>query len=119
MPDNIIELIKKQGEKRVADIRELTGKLSEQLKHLISLIPEETRNKSLETFLNDIRKGVLGERTPRQGVKRGRKPAAAKRGRKAVPGVKPAAKRGRRKKETDKEKKQKTSQAVESGQKTA
>ncbi len=101
MPD-IIDLIKKQGEKRVADIRELTGKLSEQLKHLISLIPEETRNKSLENFLNDIRKGVLGEGAPLKGARKGRKPSAARRGRKktkATPGAGPA-KRGRKKKET-------------------
>ncbi len=100
MPD-IIDLIKKQGEKRVADIHELTGKLSEQLKHLISLIPEETRNKNLETFLNDIRKGVLGEGAPRRGPKRGRRPSAASRTKKtkAAPGARPAAKRGRKKKE--------------------
>ena len=101
---DIIELIKKQGEKRVSEIRELTGKLSEQLKHLISLIPEETRNKSLETFLNDIRTGVLGEKTPRQsakGAKRAKKTPTVKRGRKKTAVV--AAKRGRKKKEKGKE----------------
>ena len=98
---DIIELIKKQGEKRVSEIRELTGKLSEQLKHLISLIPEETRNKSLETFLNDIRTGVLGDKTSRQSAKRAKKTPAVKRGRKKTAVV--AAKRGRKKKEKGKE----------------
>ena len=101
---DIIELIKKQGEKRVSEIRELTGKLSEQLKHLISLIPEETRNKSLETFLNDIRTGVLGDKTSRQSAKRAKrakKTPSVKRGRKKTAVV--AAKRGRKKKEKGKE----------------
>ncbi|MDA8089511.1 MAG: hypothetical protein M0Z61_04740 [Nitrospiraceae bacterium] len=112
---DFIDMIKKQSEKRIADVRELTGKLSEQLKHLIKMIPEETRNKSIETFLNDIRKGVLGEKTvTRRAARKGRKPYA-RRGRKpgkaasegaavsagrAAGRVKTAVKRGRRKKET-------------------
>ena len=93
---DIIELIKKQSEKTVSEIRELTGKLSEQLKHLIKMIPEETRSKSVESFLNDIRTGVLGEKKPRRSVKKTKGATASRRGRK--PG-KVARKRGKKKKE--------------------
>ncbi len=40
---DIIKLIKKQSKQRVAELRELSSKLSGQLKNLIHLIPETTR----------------------------------------------------------------------------
>ncbi|MDA8388567.1 MAG: hypothetical protein M0Z58_07910 [Nitrospiraceae bacterium] len=90
---DIIALIKEQSEKRIAEVRTLSGKLSEQLKHLISLIPEGTRQKSVEALLNDIRKSVLGE-AKRQAPKKAR---SSSRGRVKKAGAAPG-KRGRKKK---------------------
>ena len=97
---DIIKLIKKQSAQRVAELRELSGKLSEQLGHLIHLIPEDTRQKSVEDFLNGIRESVLGE-TPRKYKRRAKKAAvsAPKRAGKTKAG-KGAGRRGRKKKET-------------------
>ncbi|MDA8327304.1 MAG: hypothetical protein M0033_13990 [Nitrospiraceae bacterium] len=92
---DIIKLIKKQSEQRISELRELGAKLSEQLKHVINLIPENTRQKSVEDFLNDIRKNVLGE-APGRSPRRAKRVSAPKRGRKAA---KTAGKRGRKKKE--------------------
>lgn len=93
---DIIKLIKKQSEKSIAEIRVLSGKLSEQLKNVVNLIPENTRNKSVEEFLNDIRRGVLGE-SVQKASRRGRKPAAKKRTKKVG---KTGVKKGRKKKVT-------------------
>ena len=97
---DIIKLIKKQSAQRVAELRELSGKLSEQLKNLINLIPENTRQKSVEDFLNGIRESVLGE-APRKYKRRAKRAAASvpKRPRKTKAG-KGAGRRGRKKKET-------------------
>ena len=91
---DIIKLIKKQSKQRVAELHELSGRLSEQLKNLIHLIPEDTRQKSVEDFLNGIRESVLGK-APRKYKRRAKKTAApnqAKKTRKAT------GKRGRKKK---------------------
>ena len=97
---DIIKLIKKQSAQRVAELSELSGRLSEQLKHLINLIPENTRQKSVEDFLNGIRESVLGE-APRKYTRRAKKASASapKRAKKAKAG-KGAGRRGRKKKET-------------------
>ncbi len=92
---DIIKLIKKQSAQGISELRELSGRLSGQLRQLINLIPEDTRQKSVEDFLNGIRNSVLGEpaRRPAKRTKRARAPKrTAKTG-------KPAAKRGRKKKE--------------------
>ena len=95
---DIIKLIKKQSAQRVVELRELSGKLSEQLKHLINLIPENTRQKSVEDFLNGIRESVLGE-APRKYTRRTKRASTPKRARKTKAG-KNAGRRGRKKKET-------------------
>ena len=79
---DIIKLIKEQGERSIAELRELSGKLSEQLKHVISLIPEDTRQKSVEDFLNGIRESVLGV-APRKYKRKAKKASAPKRAKKA------------------------------------
>jgi hypothetical protein len=91
---DIMALIKKQSEKGISELRDLSAKLSEQLKHLINFIPENTRQKSVEAFLNDIRRSVLGE-VPRRSSRRAKKPSTPKR---TVKASRPAAKRGRKKK---------------------
>ena len=93
---DIIKLIKKQSKQHIAELHELSGKLSEQLKHLIHLIPEDTRQKSVESFLNDIRESVLGKGPGRPRRKAKRVPAP-KRTKKTGNG---AGRRGRKKKET-------------------
>ena len=95
---DIIKLIKKQGERSIAELRELSGKLSEQLKHVISLIPEDTRQKSVEDFLNGISESVLGKGPgrPRRKAKR----AAASAPKRASKAGKGTGRRGRKKKET-------------------
>jgi hypothetical protein len=90
---DLMALMKKQSEKGIAELRDLSAKLSEQLKHLINLIPENTRQKSIEAFLNDIRTSVLGE-APRPS-KRVKKPSTPKR---TVKVGKVTAKRGSKKK---------------------
>lgn len=92
---DLIKLIKKQSQKSIAEIRVLSGKLSEQLRNVIHLLPEDTRHKSIEAFLNDIRKGVLGE-PAQKTARRGRKPSSQTRTKKVG---KTGAKRGRKKKE--------------------
>ena len=93
---DIIKLIKKQGERSIAELRELSGKLSEQLKHVISLIPEDTRQKSVEEFLNGIRESVLGK-GPGRPRRKAKRTSAPKRAKKAGKGT---SRRGRKKKET-------------------
>ena len=95
---DIIKLIKKQSEQRIAELRELSGKLSEQLKHVISLIPEDTRQKSVEEFLNGIRESVLGKGPgrPRRKAKRAAAPAP-KPARKTKAGKALAGEAGKRK----------------------
>jgi hypothetical protein len=93
---DIMALIKKQSEKGVSELRDLSAKLSEQLKHLINFIPENTRQKSVEAFLNDIRTSVLGE-APRPSSRRAKKPSTPKR---TIKVTKVAAKRGGKKKKT-------------------
>ena len=96
---DIIKLIKKQSQQRISELRELSGRLSEQLKHLINLIPENTRQKSVEDFLDGIRTNVLVEpgRKPAKRAKRAGKAPAPKRAAKTKT-RKPAAKRGMKKK---------------------
>ena len=91
---DIIKLIKKQSQRSIAALRELSGRLSEQLKHVISLIPENTRQKSVEDFLNGIRESVLGE-APRKYKRRAKKTAAPKQAKKTR---RTTGKRGRKKK---------------------
>jgi hypothetical protein len=91
---DIVKLIKKQSQKQIAELHELTGMLSVRLKDLINLIPEKTRGKSVEAFLNDIRKGVFGAegektKTPR---KRRRRRASSKKSIKKVGTPKPGRK---------------------------
>ncbi|MDA8172309.1 MAG: hypothetical protein M0Z48_10855 [Nitrospiraceae bacterium] len=95
---DIIKLIKKQSQRSIAELRELSGKLAEQLKHVISLIPEDTRQKSVEDFLNGIRESVLGQ-APRKYKRRAKRASASapKRPRKTKAG-KGAGRRGRKKK---------------------
>ncbi len=97
---DIINQIKKQSKRSIAELRELSGRLSEQLKHVISLIPEDTRQKSVEDFLNGIRESVLGKGPGRPRRKAKREAASTpKRARKTKAG-KGAGRRGRKKKET-------------------
>ncbi len=93
---DIIKLIKKQSAQGISELRELSGRLSGQLRQLINLIPEDTRQKSVEDFLNGIRNSVLGE-APRKYTRRAKKAAAPKRAAKTKT-RKPATKRGRKKK---------------------
>ena len=94
---DIIKLIKKQSKQRVAELHDLSGRLSEQLKHLINLIPENTRQKSVEDFLNGIRESVLGETPRRKAGRKAKRASAPKRARKTGKGP---GRRGRKKKET-------------------
>ncbi|MDA8174568.1 MAG: hypothetical protein M0018_08260 [Nitrospiraceae bacterium] len=75
---DILQTIKKQSAKQIEELKELSGKLSGKLKDVIGLIPEDTRHKSIEEFLNSIREGVLGK-APRKYAKRAKKTAASKR----------------------------------------
>ena len=102
---DIIQLIKKQSQQRISELRVLSGRLSEELRHLINLIPENTRQKSVEDFLDGIRTSVLGEPAGRTGKRAKRTVApAAKRAAKTKT-RKPAAKRGRKKKAAEPEQK--------------
>jgi hypothetical protein len=90
---DIITAIKKEAEKQIANLHDLTGKLSGQLKSLSHLVPEKTRKKTVEAFLDDIRKGVFGEAAPRKRRKKAGAPRTARKTKKTV-----AKKRGRKKK---------------------
>jgi hypothetical protein len=91
---DMMALIKRQSEKGISELRDLSAKLSARLKHLINFIPENTRQKSVEAFLNDIRTSVLGE-APRRSSRRAKKPSTPRR---TVRVSKVVAKRGRKKK---------------------
>jgi len=64
---DITKLIKDQSAKTVEELKVLSSKLSEQLRNVINLIPENTRQKSVEDFLNSIRESVFSEspKTPK------------------------------------------------------
>lgn len=95
---DILKTIKQQSAKQIEELKDLGGKLSGKLKDVIGLLPEDTRHKSIEDFLNGIRETVLGK-APRKYAKRAtKKTGAKKRGRPKATKTKGTTRRGRKKK---------------------
>ncbi|MDA8388044.1 MAG: hypothetical protein M0Z58_05190 [Nitrospiraceae bacterium] len=69
---DIVKMVKKESAKQIEELKELGGKLSEKLKNVINLIPEDTRQKSVEDFLHGIRESVFGK-APRKYKRRTKK----------------------------------------------
>ena len=99
---DILKTIKTQSAKQIEELKKLSGQLSGKLSDVIGLIPEDTRHKSVEDFLNGIRESVLGKaprKTTRKYTKKATKTAAGvkKRGRPKTAKAKTTG-RGRKKK---------------------
>jgi hypothetical protein len=80
---DILKEIKKQSELKIKRLNELTGKLSEHLRFLISLLPESDRGIAIDKFLQNIKEKISSEiiMKKRGRPKGAKKTAPKKRGR--------------------------------------